>query len=261
MHIAPGLSRTEVAAQDFLTAARVIRANNAHTCSLNHHWTKPTTYLEWARRGFSDADDYGLANAITYAKRAACCRIDRLIHNYHLQRLHRASFPKKIQTLERIGINIPSVIQELIIDPRNELEHDYVPADAGTARHALDIATLFLTATDSVDSQESIIALNVNMLYGHAFNLKNGEERVTFNGWSKGATGTMLFMDIFAEPQTAKIVDGEHQEVRYVELAKFTRQEAIELASILRGHYSLQNRGSSGASQFFYTEIKRLAGF
>jgi hypothetical protein len=257
MQIAPALSRTEVAAQDFLTAARAIRANNANTCSLNRTWTKPATYPEWARCGFREGDEYGLANAITYAKRAACCRIDRLIHNYHLQRLHRGSFPEKIQALERIGIGIPSVIQELIIDPRNELEHDYVPADAVTARRALDIATLFLSATDSVESQESIIALNMNMLYTHPFNLKTGEERVTFNGWSKGA---MLFMDIFAEPQTAKIVDGEHGELRYVELAKFTRQEAIELASVLHSHYSLQNRGSSGASPFFYSEIKRLAG-
>jgi hypothetical protein len=255
--VAPGLSRTEVAAQDFLTAAGAIRANNANTCSLNRHWTKPATYLEWARRGFRDADDYGLANAITYAKRAACCRIDRLIHNYHLQRLHRASFPEKIQMLERIGIKIPGIIQELIINPRNELEHDYVFGDVETARRALDIAMLFLTATDSVDSQESIIALNWNMLYTHPFNLKTGEERVTFNGWSKGA---MLFMDIFAEPQTAKIVDGEHREVRYIQLAKFTRQEAIELARILHGHYSLQNRASSGGSPFFYTELRRLAG-
>jgi hypothetical protein len=255
MHIASGLSRTEVASQDFLTAARAIRANNANTCSLNDQWTKPATYLEWARRGFRDADDYGLANAITYAKRAACCRIDRVVHNYHMQRFRRASFPEKIQALERIGIDIPGVIQELIINPRNELEHGYIPADARTARRALDIATLFLTATDSVDSQESIIVLNMNMLYTHAIN--HGEDRVTFNDWSRGA---MLFMDIFAESQMAKIVDGERQEVRYVELAKFTRWEAIELARILHGHYSLQNRGSGCASPFFYTEIKRLAG-
>jgi len=255
MHMAAGLSRTEVVAQDFLTAARAIRADNAKTCSIDDHWTKPATYLEWARLGFRDADDYGLANTITYAKRAACCRIDRLIHNYHLQRLHRASFPEKIEVLERIGIGVPSVIQELIINPRNELEHDYVPVDAATARRALDIATLFLTAIDSVDSQQSIIALNMNMLYTHASN--RGEGRVTFNGWSKGA---MLFMDIFDEPQTAKIVDGEHGELRYLELAKFTRQEAVELARILHGHYSLQNRGSGEGSPFFYTEIKRLSG-
>jgi hypothetical protein len=255
MHSALGLSRIEVAAEDFLAAAGAIRANNAKTCSLNGHWTRPATYLAWARRGFRDADDHGLANAITYAKRATCCRIDRLINNYHLGRLHHASFPEKIQALERIGIDIPSIIHELIITPRNELEHDYTPADADTARRAVDIATLFLTATDSVDSQESIIVLNMNMLF--AYGIKGGEERVSFNGWSKG---TMLFVDIFAEPQTAKIVDSEQREVRYVELAKLTRQEAIGLASILHGHYSLQNRSSGGGSPFFYTEIKRLSG-
>jgi hypothetical protein len=253
--MAPGLSRTEVSAEDFLAAAGAIPANNANTCSVNGHWTKPATYLGWARRGFRDADDYGLANAITYAKRATCCRIDRLINNYHLQRLHRASFPEKIQALERIGIDIPSVIHELIIAPRNELEHDYTPADPDTARRALDIATLFLTATDSVDSQESIIVLNMNILYADGIN--RGKERVSFNGWS---TGAMLFVDIFADPHMAKIVDGGHREVRYVELAKFTRQEAIDFASILHGHYSLQNRGSGGGSPFFYTEIKRLSG-
>jgi len=257
MDITPAFSRTEIAAQDFLTAARAIRANNANTCLLNSDWTKPATYLEWARRGLRDADDYGMTNAITYSKRAACCRIDRVIHNYHLHRFHRASFPEKIHALEQIGIDIPSVIQELIIAPRNELEHDYSPAHPDTARRALDIATLFLSATDTVDSQGSIIALNMNMLYKHPFNLKTGEESVTFTGWS---TGSMLFMDIFADPQTAKIVDGEHREVRYVELAKFTRQAAMELARILRGHYSLPNRSSGGSSWFFYTEIKRLAG-
>jgi len=41
MDITPAFSRTEIAAQDFLTAARAIRANNANTCLLNSDWTKP----------------------------------------------------------------------------------------------------------------------------------------------------------------------------------------------------------------------------
>src|SRR5690348_2964037 len=127
MHIAKTLSRKELAAQDLLADAQAIPANQASICSLNSAWTKPLTYLEWARRGYHNGDEHGLADAITYAKRAACCRIDRLIHNYHLQRLHRANFPIKIQTLESVGIAVPSVIQELIINPRNELEHDYIP--------------------------------------------------------------------------------------------------------------------------------------
>src|ERR1051326_4607528 len=225
MQAPPLLVQTEIAVPDFLTGARTIPANQANTCLLNSNWTNPTTYLEWARRGVQDDDEHGLANAIKYAKRAACCRIDRLIHNYHLQRLHRESFPTKIKALQKVGIEIPSVIQELIINPRNELEHDYIPADPKTARHALDIATLFLTATDSVDGQESVIVLNSNMLASI-----NGKERVDFRGFSGGA---MLFIDIFEEPHTAKIVDGGNREVRYAKLADFKPEEAIELAIIL----------------------------
>jgi hypothetical protein len=258
MDITPELARTEVAPSDLLIGAGAIRANNANTCSLNRPWTDPATYLEWARRGFQAADEHGLTNAITYAKRAACCRIDRLVNNSHLRCLHRARFPVKIQALTDIGMVIPSVIQELIINPRNELEHDYIRADADTARRALDIATLFLSATDSFDSREAIIALNMNMLYSDRGS--GGEEHVTFDGWS-GSGGPMLFVDIFAKPHTAKIVDGNNREVRYVQLAKFTRQEAAQLATILQGHYSLGTRNSGGASRFFYTEIKRLAGF
>lgn len=250
------LAHIEITAADFLSGAGTIPTNNANNCSLNRSWTPPATFLEWAQRGFADADDHGLANTITYAKRAACCRIDRLIHNYHLRRLHRAPFPAKIEALEGVGLDIPSVIQELIINPRNELEHDYIPADRNTARRALDIAKLFLAATDAIDAQESIIALNMNMLYSHG--TKDGERRVTFDGWSGGP---MLFMDIFGEPQTAKIVDGANGEVTYTGLANFSKTQAVQLAGILHSHYSNSNRGSSGTGCFFYTEIKRLAGF
>ena len=252
MDIAAGMVQTEVSAEDVLAAAGMVPANNVKTSSLNGHWTKPAKYLEWATRGFREADQHGLANAITYAKLATCCRVDRLINNYHLRRLHRLVFPEKIDALKRVGINIPSVVHELIITPRNELEHDYAPADLDTARRAVDIATLFLTATDSDEREESIVMLNMNMRASSA-----GGERVTFNGW---CPRTMLFVDIFAEPQAAKIVDGEQRQVSYSELTKFTRQQAIELARILHGHYSLQNRSSGSGSRFFYTEIKRLSG-
>jgi len=250
------LTHTEIAAADFLSAAGTIPTNNANTCSLNDRWISPATFLEWAQRGFADADDYGLANTITYAKRAVCCRIDRLIRNYHLWRLHRTPFPAKIAALEDVGLGIPSVIQELIINPRNELEHDYIPADPDTARRSLDIARLFLTATDTTDAQEAIIVLSMNMLCSHG--TKDGEQRVTFDGWSGGP---MLFMDIFGEPQAAKIVDSEKGEVLYTKLADFTQRQAVQLAGILHSHYLNDNHGSSGTGRFFYTEIKRLAGF
>lgn len=250
------LTRTEVDAEDLLCGAETIRANNGNSCFLNQHRITPATYLEWSRRGFSDADDYGLANCITYAKRAACCRIDRLIRNYHLLRFYRDPFPAKIEALEKVGISIPSVIQDLIINPRNELEHGYVPADANIARHALGIATLFLAATDIAESQETIIALNMNILY--SYRSIAGQIQVTFNGWSGGP---MLFIDVFDEPHAAKIVDSDKGEVLYTVLSDFSRQQAVQLARILHSHYSLPSHGSPIVGTFFYTEIKRQAGF
>ena len=251
METTTALERTKITAEDFLNGAQTIPTHNAYGCSLNKHWIEPTTFLEWAQRGFEDADQYGLANAITYAKRAACCRVDRLIHNYHLQRLHRAPFLAKIEALEGVGIDIPSVIQELIISPRNELEHDYVPPDPDMARRALDIAKLFLTATESLGSLGTIIVLNMNLQY-HCGS-KDGKERVTINGWSDRS---MLFMDVFSEPHSAKIIDGRKGEVFYTKLDDFSHRQAVQLASIL---YS-ENQNYSGTSMFFFTEIQRLAG-
>jgi hypothetical protein len=242
----------EVSAADLLDGARAISANQVSTCPLNQHWTKPHTFLEWARHGLSDGDSYGFENAITYSKRAACCRIDRLICNYHLKRLIRANFPAKIDALNGIGIDIPGVIHELIILPRNELEHGYEPASSEKARHAMEIAALFLAATDSVDAQDSIIALNMNVQYSYRINAD--QRRVTFNGWCEHP---MLFIDIFDEPNTAKIVDGKNEEALYTELAEFTQAEAIQLASILHS----ANGGYMGTTAFFFTEIKRLGGF
>lgn len=256
MNVATKLRTSKVDPADILSAAATIRASHANTCYLNHQWILPATFLDWARRGFTESDAYGLANAITYAKRAAASRIDRLLRNYHLSRLHRAKFPRKIKALEEIGIQIPSVIQELIIDPRNDLEHDYVSADADVARRAIDIASLFLASTNDEDNRESVIALNMNILYSHLS--KGAERNVTFNGWSGKP---MLFIDVFDDPHAAKIVDGENGDVQYAELSTFSQEQAIQLARILRSHFLLPNHGSSGTGGYFYTELKRQAGF
>lgn len=250
------LTANAISSEDFLAAARTIPANHAERTYLNQDWIKPATLLDWSRQGLANADDYGLSNAVTYAKRAACCRIDRLIRNYHLRRLSRAPFPAKIEALENVGLSVPSVVHELIIAPRNELEHEYALADADTARRAVDIATLFLVATNDVDGNESIIAINMNMLYTSGS--KDGERKATFDGWSGG---TMLFMDIFADPHTAKLVDGENGEVQYTAMSDFNSRQAAQLSALLHSHYSLTNRGSSCTGTFFYTELKRLAGF
>ena len=245
----------EISSADFVSEARNIPSNNAHCVALNETWIDPATFLDWARIGLAAGGDYGLSNGLTYAKRAACCRIDRLLRNYHLQKFSRAFYPEKAKALDSVGIQIPEVVQKLIINPRNELEHDYISPSADEVRNAIDIAALLLKATDQDESLNSIIALNANMLYSAGFG-KIGEF-ASFNGWAKGS---MLFIDIFDTPESAKIVDGQAGEIRLTKLADFSRPEALELAKILHSHHTEQSRGMSGVSSFFFKQMKLQAG-
>lgn len=64
----PALHSALEGAESCLRLYRCLPANHAHTCSLNRHWTLPATFLDWARRGFREADEHGLANAIAPSK-------------------------------------------------------------------------------------------------------------------------------------------------------------------------------------------------
>jgi hypothetical protein len=248
--------KSEISPTAFISEAKTIAVNNAHCVALNGAWNSPRTFLDWARRGLVEGSEYGLSNGLTYAKRAACCRIDRLIRNYHFLRFGRANYPDKAALLESVGILVPSIIQELIIGPRNELEHEYVSPSVSGVRHAIQIADLFLAATDPVESEETIVALNMNILC--SFGVGSGGEFATFKGWTEGS---MLFLDVFEAPELAKIVDGRAGEIRFAKLASFSKSEAVELAQILHSHYSELSRGKSSASRFVYEELKSQAGF
>lgn len=252
------LKKTEINPADFISAAQTIPTGNAAGLVINTAWTSAGTYLKWAHRGLSEGDDYGISNALTYAKRAACCRIDQLLLNYHAYCLLGTNYPQKADALRKIGVSVPEVIQELIINPRNKQEHAYDQPRRDVAHHAIGIAELFLAATDSAASNGAIIIFQINMQFAAGVG-KNGEI-ATFNGWAKG-TGPMIFLDVFGETKSAKIIDGTAGEARYAILERFKPAEAIELGRILHSHYSLTNRGCCMFTEFFYRQIQIQAGF
>lgn len=110
---------------DLLDAARTIRIGHIRSCDWLPRWAPALTFLKWARRGLLEGDDYGLSNAIGYAKKSVACRIDEILRSYHLKALSRAKYPSKMEALNELGVSIPQIVGELVIDPRNELEHQY----------------------------------------------------------------------------------------------------------------------------------------
>lgn len=251
------LRNTSISPDDLLDAAKTIPLGEICTCNWLAQWVSPATSGEWAQRGLKEADAYGLSNAISYAKRSAACRIDVLIRYNHLTRLIRVNYPSKIDGLRKVGLEIPDVVQELVIDPRNELEHGYELPNGDVARHAVGVSELFLRATEAEYERSSTIAVGWNAAGSHGF--ANGREYVQFREF---INRPMLFIDVFDNPPTAKIVDPVNQEVRSVALQSFTEDQAIRLAQLLRSNYLYSgSRSITGRGPTYYQEMKRQAGF
>ena len=250
------LAATLIAPEDLLDAARTMPLGDIATCAWLSDWVPATVFLDWARRGLAQADAYGLSNAVTYAKRAAACRIDVLLQYNHLLSFSRSGFPAKITALRQVGLSIPNVVHELVIDPRNAVEHNYQLPGPETARHAVGIAELFVGATDVEYQRSSIVAVGWNVMGSQL--LTSEREYVQFREFSDRP---MLFIDVFEEPQAAKIVDPKNSEIRSTNLISFSDEQSLTLARLLRSNYARGSLSRRGAGRTFFQEMKRQGGF
>ena len=245
-----------IEADDLLDAANTIPLGHIATCSWLDKWIPASTFLDWARQGMEENDPYGLSNAICYAKRAVACRIDVLIHYNHLAPLYRANYPDKIETLRQLNIRIPGVIHDLVIDPRNMLEHNYESPTEEVARHAIDVAELFIHASQDEYDRSSIVAVDWNVL---------GSQTISKNGvnvcFREFLNKPMLFIDVFKEAIPVKIIDPDNNEIRFTNLSTFNREQALRLSQILRCNYSEPSLSRNGMGRIYFTEMKRQGGF
>ncbi|MBN1505662.1 MAG: hypothetical protein JW955_02385, partial [Sedimentisphaerales bacterium] len=168
------------------------------------------------------------------------------------------NYPQKIEGLGLINISIPPIVHELIIDPRNQIEHDYLKPEVGKVKHAVQVAELFLGAMREELQRVPIVALAWNVQVAHSIKLREGgAEKVSVHGFM---LDPMLFVDVFNEPAQVKVVHPKDQEICYAHLEDFTQKECVQLANKLREHYACSNRSSGSTSVFFYEEVKRQAG-
>src|SRR6059036_1623445 len=106
------------APRDILDAARTLPpGSNFYEIDLISDWTRAECYLSWAHNCLARNDSFGWDAAVCYAKRAACQQIDALMVYNHLRAFVGSNYPEKAEMLEQVGLPVPSIIQELIIDP------------------------------------------------------------------------------------------------------------------------------------------------
>lgn len=253
---------TEIKPADIISGVETLRdATTIQKCYdfEEKNTVSSDTYLEWAQRGYEEGTDYGLSSCISNAKLAVCSKLDKLLILNHLSKILKKTYPHKIDVLEKIGISIPSVVHELIIEPRNDLEHGYALPDQRCARNALGVAKLAISGIS--DEFGNIVALNWTAIMDIKI---AGESPTEFPGWNNKefphwGNRTILFVDVFDETPKALLIDEASQEIRFANLDAFSVDEAITFAKMLRSIHQYGKGGPSGvgSSTFRQTSCYR----
>ncbi len=108
--------------------------------------------LRSAKQDLRDDSGKGGPNALRNSDEAIRCRVDELLKLLNLTALstrQRWNLPKKLQTLEAFGV--PNLeILKTIASKRNRLVHQHVRPEQKEVRDAVEVADLFLRATDQL---------------------------------------------------------------------------------------------------------------
>ena len=250
-------NRKEVNPLDIISGIETMPLNYAITCNwLEDNWIPSEEYLEWAKRAISENDEYGFDIAINYSKKSVCRRIDALVLYNHLNNIfrNRRSYPDKINILKAIGLTSFKIVHKCVIEPRNDLEHLYQKATKEKAEDSIQVAELFLNATQSEFERGSILIVDSSILFGQYHS-----NPLNFYGNFCGfSDNPMLVVDILRDE--IKIVFSKEKEIVFVKIKSFSNSEEIEFSNRLRKHYKeLQGRTDKISEQTFKILLKESA--
>jgi hypothetical protein len=226
---------TQTLAGAIIDSAKHIAVSWPHVCSfvdaefaLEQEWETAENYLAWAMAEFGRGNQHGYDASLTYAKRAVCRRIDGFIFYNHLKTYEGEDYPGKMELLQKLGIPVRDIVHDLVITPRNNSEHSYLKVSEQAARHAVELAEMFLDSTKEEAKRAAVVALNWN-LPGNFFEAPKPIQEFK--------DCDMVLVDIFQQPEKVNVVRPRDATVEFAELGVFTKDELIEFAQWLRTKY------------------------
>lgn len=224
-----------VTPKDILDGVRTFSPGSGFYChSLDGDWTSSDEYLAWAKKGLDEGGQKGRSDTVTYAKRAVCRTIDSILLRHHMRVLLQKSYPERMDALVQIGLSVPDIVHDLVIDPRNQIEHEYRLPTVDQARHAIELAELFLTSIE----QEIALYPPVLLWPGLNYQSTSSENKGHRFEITRFGSHPLLFVDLFQNPHCVKIVDPGYQEIRWTSLTDFTVSESIALGKFVHAKQS-----------------------
>lgn len=109
----------------------------------------PEDFLEFSKKDIESKDIRGNVNALSNSKRAIDCQIAKILFCFGINKdkWDLPNFPPKRELLEELGIVSPNIIRR-IVAKRNYLEHEYKNPDETSVLDAIDVASLFIEASN-----------------------------------------------------------------------------------------------------------------
>jgi hypothetical protein len=224
-------SRTEVTPQDLLSALHTIQPTHSITAAdLTGDWVPAQTYISWAESSVQLNNEFGWDAALSYSKRAVCRHIDAMMVNNHLGSFLGRPYPAKFAALTRLGLNAPDILHDLIIGPRNDIEHIYQRASRQEASHAVQLAKLFVPTDDPFAQDFAMISFGWSVSHRAEFgpNIDRFEFRLEPHHHPQ------LLIDTCERDHVAMILRPKAQELLSCKLKDFSLDEAIEMALKIR---------------------------
>jgi hypothetical protein len=250
-------TKQSVEPDDIIDAIRAMPpAGSRHTLQLVPHWTPALTYLDWAKSALLRGGDDGWDAAAGWAKRAVCRQMDCILVHNHLSCFLGRNYKDKAGYLSALRVPGLPALRELVIDPRNDIEHSYARATEAHARMACDIAELFLGATDKEANIPAVVDLGWNFEYAgcvmgtptrpyHFVEIKLTKEH-----------GPMLVVTGYPDAPEAVVLYPQDETLSVCSLKHFSSEQVLALNDKLReplrtGSYSL-----CSVSTFFMKALK-----
>jgi len=230
-----------------LDAAETISTDNSwFEAYLDADWCGATSYLSWASQAFEMENDFGWDATVCYAKRAVCRAIDGFMISNHCGNFLHKTYPDKLAIVNEIGVEVPDVVHDLIIDPRNEIEHSYEVATKQNARHAVQIARMFLKTVEADSRRGAIISLGKHLSSRSEISHKPGEEREIYEFELREDASPMLFIDCRSyETHQVLLLRPKDSELLHCPIVDFKIETLKPFVKVLRKQYAGPNHAHS----------------
>lgn len=132
----------------FSRSSTSVRIDGSGGFSLMEMEIDPKDFLAQAEFDFSSEFMGHELNCITNAKRAIVCQMDQILLTFGYKS-NSWNIPKKVSKIKGLGLIVPRILSK-VSNARNLLEHECRKPNNIEVEEALDIATLFVSLSQSI---------------------------------------------------------------------------------------------------------------